>query len=172
MASMPKQPLSVGAFLAWIPERERLILTQAQDKLRAERSLGLGPQETIEMPLQWCQEALELYHRGQVTPCALATVLEWSLLHPNEVHSIAQVVQEQGLQLLSDKGDPATDLQALADHHAAWRETFASDPVKAVREATRAVMIAGRGKSNPVQVQQVVQAFFSEPGDTPNAPMG
>lgn len=172
MANMPKPPLSAGTFLASIPEQERLILTQAQDKLRAQRSLGLGPQGTIEMPLQWCQEALDMHRRGQVTPRALASALEWSLLHPEEVHSLAQVVQEHGWQLLSDKGDPLADLQTLADHHAQWRETFASDPVKAVREATRAVMIAGRGKSNPAQVQQVVQAFFSEPGVAPNAQLG
>ena len=40
---------------------------------------------------------------------------------------------------LHEKGNPEGDLQTLADHYAAWRETFASDPVKAVREATRAV---------------------------------
>ena len=162
--------------MASITEQERAMLTQAQDKLCAERSLGLGPQETIEMPLQWCQEALEMHRRGQVSSKGLAVALEWSLQHPTEVISIAHVVSEHGMLHLHEKGNPEGDLQTLADHHAAWRETFASDPVKAVREATReatrAVMIAGRGKSNPAVVQQVIQAFFSEPGDTSNAPMG
>lgn len=139
------------------------MLTDVQDKLRAERSLGQGPQETIELPLKWCQEAVAMHRQGKVSDQGLRQALEWSLRNPEQVESIARVVETQGLRLLQDRGNPQAEIEKLSANHALWREAYASDPEQAKQDATRAIMIAGRGLCNPRDIQEAVNSFFNEP---------
>lgn len=138
------------------------MLTDVQDKLRAERSLGQRTQDTIELPLKWCQEAVAMHRQGKVCDQGVRQALDWSLRNPEQVESIANVVETQGLRILHDRGNSQAEIEKLSANHARWREAYASDPKQARQEATRAIMIAGRGLCNPRDIQEAVTSFFNE----------
>ena len=147
-------------FLATVTPAERQMITDAQDKIRTERSLGHGPQETIELPLKWCEEAIAIHRKGLVSSKNLQRILDWVLRNPEQVTSIESVLSEQGALHMHSRGDPQGELGKLFIHHAQWRQTYTEDPDRAIQEATRAVMMAGRGLCNPVDVKRAVSEFF------------
>lgn len=104
---MTKSPLSTGTFIATLSTLERSMLTDVQDKLRAERSLGQGPQDTIELPLKWCQDAIAMHRQGKVSDQGVRQALEWSLRNFEQVESIANIVETQGLRILHGTESPS-----------------------------------------------------------------
>ena len=159
--------MSAGSFLAKVSPQERQIIIDAQDKIRTERNLGLGPQETIELPLVWCQEVIDLYRKGHVTAKSLENVLDWVLRYPDKVISIEAVVQMQDLRNMHERGNVQEELAKLSVYHAQWRQTHTAEPSRAISEATRAVMAASRGLCNPAEIKKAVEDFFATP--TPEA---
>ena len=158
---MPKSPISAGTFLATVSPEERRIITDVQDKLRAERNAGAGFDSTIELPLKWCQEAIAMHRKGLASALALTTVLEEVLRHPEKAVSVEAAVEAHGLWALHERGDPQLELAKLTTHHDAWRQLYANEPQKAINAATRAVMIAGNGMCNPAHIRTAVLSFFS-----------
>lgn len=160
---MTKSPVYAGSFIATLSEFERNMLTDVQDKLRAERSVGKGPQETIELPLKWCQDIIVMHRQGEVSDQGGRKVLDWALRNPEKVESLTKVVETQGLRLFHERGNPQAELEKLSANHAKWREAYSNDPEQAKRETIRAIMISGCGLCNPSDIQEAVTSFFNAP---------
>lgn len=159
---MPHAPHSTGTFIASLSSSERAILTDAQDRIRAQRCLGQSTDKTIELPLQWCEEAIALHRRGKATTSSLSKALDWALRNPQEVHSIEQVLASKGLVHAHERGELQRELEKHAASHEEWRNLYANDPKQAMQKATRAMLMSSRGLCNPAEINQVVTDFFAE----------
>lgn len=157
---MPKSPRTAGAFLASLNTSERSMIVAAQDRARLERQEGRGPNETIELPLNRCEEAIALHRQGKVTPANMAKVLDWAIGHPAETMTLHAIAGELGLLSLHERGDPQELLQRLVRQHEAWRVLHRNSPEEAVKEVTRAILLEGRGLCNPADIRAVVTTFF------------
>lgn len=157
---MPKYPRTAGAFLASLNATERAMIGAAQDRIRAQRQLGQAPNETIELPLHLCEEAVSLHRQGKVTLGNMAKVLDRALRDPSETASLQTVAESLGLINMHERGDADEVLLRLVHQHETWRAMHRDDPAKAVKEVTRALMVEGRGLCNPVDIRATVAAFF------------
>lgn len=154
------QTLTFGSYLCSLPAKESSILTNVQDRLRTERSLGLAPQMTIEISLARAQEIIGMYRGGEICEKGADAALEWSLKHPEQYTSMLDCVEHLGVRKLPRCADAVHLLPVLFERNPQWLNEYTEDAEASKKSIAAALMLSNKNCS-PYQLPGVIDQFFA-----------